>query len=170
MAEAGAAFDLKQDDHAPVLALSGDWTVDTIAHAESGMGEIAAQLTPGAVVDVSHLGRIDMAGAFLIERTLRSAESQITLRGEHATAARLLDTARKATPQEPAEPDHLHGWRRFLFIIGRAVAAIGEEIIETVSFLGQTLATIVKTQADAGEISRGDPKLYLNAELSGLDK
>jgi ABC-type nitrate/sulfonate/bicarbonate transport system substrate-binding protein len=34
----------------------------------------------------------------------------------------------------------------------------------------ETLATIVKTQADAGEISRADPKLYLNSELSGLDK
>jgi NitT/TauT family transport system substrate-binding protein len=34
----------------------------------------------------------------------------------------------------------------------------------------EMLATIVKTQADAGEISRGDPKLYLSSELSGLDK
>jgi NitT/TauT family transport system substrate-binding protein len=33
-----------------------------------------------------------------------------------------------------------------------------------------TLATIVKTMADAGEISNGDPKLYLSSELSGLDK
>jgi NitT/TauT family transport system substrate-binding protein len=33
----------------------------------------------------------------------------------------------------------------------------------------ETLGTIVKAQADAGEISRSDPKLYLSSELSGLD-
>jgi len=34
----------------------------------------------------------------------------------------------------------------------------------------ETLATIVKTMADAGEIANGDPKIYLNSELTGLDK
>ncbi len=142
MAETAAAFDLTEDDRAPVLALRGDWTVDTIAAAEAGMRALAVRLTASAIVDVSHLGRIDMAGAYLIDRTLRSSDNSVILRGEHATAARLLETARKATPEEARPPDQLHGWRRLLDRIGRAVAAIGEEIIESVSFLGQTLATL----------------------------
>ena len=142
MAETAAAFDLTEDDRAPVLALRGDWTVDTIAAAEADMRALEDRLTASAIVDVSHLGRIDMAGAYLIDRTLRSGENAVTLRGDHATAARLLETARKATPEEAQPPDQLHGWRRLLDRIGRAVAAIGEEIIESVSFFGQTLATL----------------------------
>ena len=142
MAETAAAFDLTEDDRAPVLALRGDWTVDTIAAAEADMRALEERLTTSAIIDVSHLGRIDMAGAYLIDRTLRSGENPVTLRGDHATAARLLETARKATPEEAQPPDQLHGWRRLLDRIGRAVAAIGEEIIESVSFFGQTLATL----------------------------
>ena len=142
MAETAAAFDLTEDDRAPVLALRGDWTVDTIAAAEGGMRALEGRLVSSAIVDVSHLGRIDMAGAYLIDRTLRSGESGVTLRGEHANAARLLETARKATPEPATPPDQLHGWRRLLDRIGRGVAAIGEEIIESVSFFGETLVTL----------------------------
>jgi phospholipid/cholesterol/gamma-HCH transport system permease protein len=93
-----------------------------------------------------------MAGAYLIGRTLRAGESGVTLRGEHATAARLLETARKATPEAATPPDRLHGWRHFLDRIGRAVAAIGEEIIESVSFFGETLVTIAGLVANPRRI------------------
>jgi phospholipid/cholesterol/gamma-HCH transport system permease protein len=152
MAETAAAFDLTEDDRAPVLALRGDWTVDTIAAAEAGMRALEGRLISSAVVDVSHLGRIDMAGAYLIGRTLRAGESGVTLRGEHATAARLLETARKATPEPAPPPDQLHGWRGLLDRIGRAVAAIGEEIIESVSFLGETLVTLARLAANPRRI------------------
>ena len=152
MAETAAAFDLTEDDRAPVLALRGDWTVDTIAAAEAGMRALEGRLVSSAIVDVSHLGRIDMAGAYLIDRTLRSGESAVTLRGEHANAARLLATARKATPEPAPAPDQLHGWRRFLDRIGRAVAEIGEEIIESVSFFGETLATLARLIANPRRI------------------
>jgi phospholipid/cholesterol/gamma-HCH transport system permease protein len=146
MAEAAAAFDLTQEDRAAVLALSGDWTVDTIAAAEQGMRELEARLRPGAVLDVSRLGRLDMAGAYLIERTL-SGIGAFSLRGAHANAERLLDTARKATPEPAPPPESLHGWRGLLDRIGRAVAAIGEELIESMSFFGQTLVTLARQVA-----------------------
>jgi phospholipid/cholesterol/gamma-HCH transport system permease protein len=152
MAETAAGFDLTDDDRAPVLALRGDWTVDTIADAEAGMRALEDRLIPSAIVDVSHLGRIDMAGAYLIDRTMRAGEGGVTLRGEHATAARLLETARKATPAPAAPPDRLHGWRHLLDRIGRAVAAIGEEIIESVSFFGETLATVAGLVANPRRI------------------
>lgn len=152
MAETAAGFDLTDDDRAPVLALRGDWTVDTIADAEAGMRALEDRLIPSAIVDVSHLGRIDMAGAYLIDRTMRAGEGGVTLRGEHAIAARLLETARKATPAPAAPPHRLHGWRHLLDRIGRAVAAIGEEIIESVSFFGETLATIAGLVANPRRI------------------
>ena len=143
MADTAATFDLLDDDRA--LALRGDWTVDTIAAAESDLRAVESRLKPGAVVDVSRLGRMDMAGAYLIDRTLHVADgeqSSVAVRGEHPNAERLLTAARKATPGPTSPSEQLHGWRRLLERIGRAVATIGEELIESISFFGQTLATL----------------------------
>src|SRR5262245_48775527 len=112
-----AAFDFREDDRAPVLALRGDWTVDTIAGLEQGLADIAARLRPGAVVDVENLGRMDVAGAFLIDRTFRESpagdKARIAIRGSHANAMRLLETARKAYAGEGAEPERRKGFVGF---------------------------------------------------------
>ena len=146
MAEEAAAFDLTEDDSAHVLALRGDWTVDTISAAEAPLRDVEGRLKAGAVVDVSKLGRMDMAGAYLIDRTLRANAgdqgADLVVRGEHKNAQRLLTAARKATTQPAPLPEHLHGFKGLLERIGRAVAAVGEEIVESISFFGQTLATL----------------------------
>jgi phospholipid/cholesterol/gamma-HCH transport system permease protein len=146
MAEGAAAFELIENDRAPLLALRGDWTVDTISNVEADLRALDGRLKPGAGVDVSKLGRIDMAGAYLVDRTIRTRgdQSEVAVRGDHANAKRLFEAARKATAEPPPLPEHLHGWKGLLERIGRAVAAIGEEIIESVSFFGQTLVTLAR--------------------------
>ncbi len=143
---AAATFDFREDDRAPVLALSGDWTVDTIASAEAELRALTERLKPGAVVDVSDLGRFDVAGAYLIDRTFRESAAgdtaRIAIRGQHVNALKLLETARRSYGGELAPPEHLHGIKGFLEFVGRAMAAIGEEIIETVSFFGETLVVL----------------------------
>lgn len=147
MAEA-AAFDFHDDARAPVLALRGDWTVDTIAGLERDMQELVPKLGAGAVVDVGALGRIDVAGAYLIERTLREAqganEAAIALRGQHPNAMRLLQTARKAHAGVAPEPDRPRGIEGFFEHVGRAVVSIGDEILETLSFFGETLVVLAR--------------------------
>jgi len=142
---AEAAFDLVEEDRAPVLAVRGDWTVDTIAGLEAGLRDVAERLKPGAVVDVSGLGRIDVAGAYLIDRTIRESpvgdKERIAIRGQHEHALGLLVAARRAA-QPVVPPDHPHGWRGLLEQIGRGMVAIGDEILETVAFFGETLVTI----------------------------
>src|SRR5438094_339634 len=124
MAEEAAAFDLAEDGGA--LALRGDWTVDTIAAVESRLHELDGRLKSGTAVDVSKLGRMDMAGAYVIDRTLRAAgdSAEVAVRGEHKNAQRLLATARKAIAEPAPLPEHLHGLKGLLERIGRAVAAI----------------------------------------------
>jgi phospholipid/cholesterol/gamma-HCH transport system permease protein len=153
---ASAAFDFREDDRAPVLALSGDWTVDTISGLERGLAEVSEKLKEGAVVDVAQLGRFDVAGAYLIDRTFREspagAKTRIAIRGEHANAMRLLQAARKAYASPAPPPRHLTGIKGFLDFIGRAVAAIGDEIVETVGFFGQTLVVIGRQIANPRRI------------------
>jgi phospholipid/cholesterol/gamma-HCH transport system permease protein len=143
---AAAAFDFREDDRAPVLALSGDWTVDTIAVREAEVRALAERLKPGAVVDVSALGRFDVAGAYLIDRTFRESPAgdtaRIAIRGQHVNAMKLLETARKAYGGALTTPDHPRGFTGFMEQVGRVMAAIGDEIIDTVGFFGETLVVL----------------------------
>ncbi len=143
-----ATFDFREDERAPVLALRGDWTVDTISGLERGLSEVSEKLKQGAVVDVSGLGRFDVAGAYLIDRTFRESpagdKNRIAIRGEHANAMRLLQAARKSYAGPAAPPRQLQGLKGFTDFVGRAVVDIADDIIDTVSFFGQTLVVIAQ--------------------------
>ncbi|PZO52773.1 MAG: hypothetical protein DCF16_08845, partial [Alphaproteobacteria bacterium] len=104
---ATAAFEFRDDAEAPVLALRGDWTVDTIAALEADLRDITERLKPGLVVDVAELGRIDVAGAYLVDRTFRDSagdEARIAIRGKHDTAMQLLAAARKSAVAPASKP------------------------------------------------------------------
>jgi phospholipid/cholesterol/gamma-HCH transport system permease protein len=143
---AAAAFDFREDNGAPVLALRGDWTVDTISGLENELAEVSEKLKPGSVVDVGDLGRFDVAGAYLIDRTFRESpqgeKARVAIRGEHGNAMRLLQAARKAYAAPAPPPHHLGGLRGFSDFVGRAVMGIRTEVIETVGFFGETLIVI----------------------------
>lgn len=143
-----AAFDFREDERASVLALRGDWTVDTIAGLERGLAEVSEKLKVGAVVDVSSLGRFDVAGAYLIDRTFRESAAgdkvRIAIRGEHTNAMRLLQAARKSYAGPAPPPRHFQGLKGFFDLTGRAMVSIADEIVETVGFFGETLVTIGK--------------------------
>lgn len=142
---ATAAFEFQDDAAAPVLALSGDWTVDTIAAQEAQLRAIAERLKPGAVVDVGQLGRMDVAGAYLVDRTFRESaigEERIAIRGQHDNAKQLLIAARKAAVEPAEKPHHEGGLNGFLDRVGRVMASIGEEIIQTVGFFGEALVVM----------------------------
>lgn len=142
---ATAAFEFRDDADAPVLALSGDWTVDTIAGLESDLDAISDRLKPGAVVDVAQLGRMDVAGAYLIDRTFRDStgdETRIAIRGQHAHALQLLGTARKSAVMRAQPPHGPPGFKGFLDRVGRVMASIGDEIVDTTAFFGETLIVL----------------------------
>jgi phospholipid/cholesterol/gamma-HCH transport system permease protein len=123
-----------------VLALSGDWIVDNIAALDGPLRAIGERLSGAGEVDVAGLGRMDVAGAYLVARTIGDGSRAPALRGTHPNAARLLEAARVGVHKEPRPPASHGNWRVVLEKIGRHVAALGEEVIETVSFLGEMLA------------------------------
>jgi len=152
----GATFEFRDEERAPVLALRGDWTVDTISGLENGLSEVSEKLKAGAVVDVADLGRFDVAGAYLIDRTFRESPSgdqiRIAIRGEHVNAMRLLQAARKSYAGPAAPPRHLRGLKGFLDLTGHAMVSIADEITETVGFFGETLVTISRQIIDPRRI------------------
>ena len=63
-----SAFQLNQTDGRNVLVVEGDWTIDTIGRLEKDLVALPS-LHQDISVDVSNLGALDTAGAFLIART-----------------------------------------------------------------------------------------------------
>ncbi len=131
-----------------VLAVAGDWTVATIDGVEEALAELGAAKGPGLAVDVSALGRIDLAGAFLIDRTVRGStpsdnlNTPIHLIGAHPSASRLLQTARAATQPCPPAPEPGSGFLALVERIGRGVEGVHKESLATISFLGETLVVM----------------------------
>src|SRR5262245_4282496 len=115
---AEAAFDLLEEGRELVLAVRGDWTVDTIAPLDAPLRGLEDRFAGGAELDVSQLGKIDVAGAYLIDRTLRGGLGgqglDLAVRGEHAIARRLLETARGAALPPEQKEEEIPGFIGFL--------------------------------------------------------
>ncbi len=136
-------FALEKSGEDNVLRLSGDWTAATLHAVEREFG--ALTLPVDAAIDVSGLGRLDTAGAFLIDRALRSIGVwPARLQGDHASAASLLDQVHAASEPTEAPPRASFGLIDLLERLGRGTADFFSELISTLAFLGETLANIVR--------------------------
>ncbi|KCZ92874.1 ABC transporter permease [Hyphomonas johnsonii] len=139
-------FALEDSDEFSTLRLAGDWTV---AHVQD-VDEALRQLAPAKPmrIDVSGLGRIDTAGAFVIDRTLRAAASgagsDAVIVGEHATAGRLIAQIHAVSEPVPAPPAHEGGVYALLERTGKGFMGILAESVATLAFLGETLITCVR--------------------------
>ena len=146
MSPSAPGFALEKSGEETILRLRGDWTVATLHNVEREFS--AVRLPSGAAIDVSGLGRIDTAGAFLIDRLMREGgETPPRLIGEHASAASLI--AQVHAVSDPAEPPKAtpHGLIEMLERVGRGTEAFVRELIATLAFLGETVFTIVRLGA-----------------------
>jgi len=136
-------FALETSGEETILRLRGDWTVATLHTVEREFA--ALSLPSGAGIDVNALGRIDTAGAFLIDRLLRaSGEAAPRLIGAHAAAASLI--AQVHAVSDPAEPPKRapHGLIDLLERVGRGFVELVRELVATLAFLGETIFTIFR--------------------------
>lgn len=150
MATQQAQFEIVTRDGAPLLVVSGDWTIQTIGRIDS---ELRALRTLGVdkprAIDVSKLDDLDTAGAFVIERSLSQnneadAASRFQIIGEHKSAERLLIEVRKYAEDCGLPIKRRGGGIELLDRIGRGMVGVYDEAIETASFLGQTMAALGK--------------------------
>lgn len=143
-----AAFEILEEGRDRVIALTGDWTVWTIADLDAPLRAVAHKMGPGLAVDVSRLGRVDVAGAYLIDRTVRGGspcgniDTPLAIRGAHPAAERLLRTARASTQPCPAKPPHPMGLFALFDSAGRGLHGVAREAVENLSFFGEALATL----------------------------
>ncbi|MGE3304146.1 MAG: MlaE family ABC transporter permease [Hyphomonadaceae bacterium] len=145
-----AAFDLQETDRGPVLAVSGDWTVWTLAPIEEALHDLSERLAgAAAVLDVTRLGEVDVAGAYVLGRAAGGGQAEApAFIGENDALRRLLETARAAEQPALAPDTRPGGWTALLSRVGEAMANFFAEALEILSFLGQTIVTIARLIAN----------------------
>jgi phospholipid/cholesterol/gamma-HCH transport system permease protein len=153
MAAGAASFDFI-DEGAGVLALKGDWTLEHVPALDASLRALAERIGPGATVDVAALGRMDVAGAYLVHRTIRTGDGDhpVVLRGAHDAARRLLEVARAAAQPCEAAPKPPHGVLDLVDRAGRGLHLFATEALETLSFFGATLAAVARVLARPDKI------------------
>jgi phospholipid/cholesterol/gamma-HCH transport system permease protein len=136
------------DGDRPQLMLRGDWAVETIGGIDGQLRKFAETHSDKglATVNVEALTKLDTAGAFIIDRTLRAlSEGEPGLTGANDEVADLLAQAREiATREEHAPPvdEPGHGFVDMLERTGRGAEHMWDEALETLSFFGGTLAAV----------------------------
>lgn len=129
------------------LVLAGDWVVVALADADRDLQTLIEDFGGSGLseVDLSGLSRLDTAGAYLIDRTMRAFGGDPVLVGASEEAQSLLTQARKlATQEEHAPPvdEPGHGFVDLLERTGRNAEHVWQEFLESLSFLGATLIAI----------------------------
>ena len=139
-------FHLDDQGDFTVLAVAGDWTIDTINSLDSDLLHLELPGKP-LRIDVSALGKIDTAGAFMIDRTLRSCETasaDFELIGEHREAQSLMTLVRDASDPCETHADRKYSLVDLLARVGEGTVDFLEEGVQTLSFIGRVVVTTSK--------------------------
>jgi phospholipid/cholesterol/gamma-HCH transport system permease protein len=131
----------KLRDNVPVLVVTGDWTIHTIAAIDADLRLLREHgVDRPRAVDVSQLQDFDTAGAFSIEAAmLSSLEQPATILGQHDVAARLLAEVRKYVKACDLPKERPSAAHELLERIGRNVVDLYSETVETLAFVGKQL-------------------------------
>jgi len=140
-----ASLTTRSDGAKLVIEPRGDWRVDTIGPFDRTLARIEADHDPGnLVIDLSGLGRIDTAGAYLLGRTLRRCgdpDGDWHFIGEHDTARRLMAEMRRRLAECPMPETTDGGVIAILGRLGQGAEQAFNEMVESFAFLGRTIET-----------------------------
>ncbi|MGY6627321.1 MAG: MlaE family ABC transporter permease [Oceanicaulis sp.] len=128
-----------------ILEPRGDWVVQAIARLDAPLRKLQADSDPGSLsIDVTGLGRIDTAGAYLLGRTLGAPEesgaSDVFI-GEHRTAQRLITEIRTRMVRCEPGTDIDRSLMGILVRIGAGAEAAWRETVDSFAFFGRTSLT-----------------------------
>lgn len=140
--EKPAEFSVRTAGGRPTVALSGDWTANSLADAP---GRLAQALRPheGPAVDIRKVRRLDTAGAYALVRALGRDYDLKTVRAR-PESARLLELVGDAVHVEPVSVPQPRGFHELTVRIGKGVVNVGFEWIDTMAFLGHLLVVVAR--------------------------
>lgn len=128
------------------LTLTGDWTMETASEVDGVLAEMELGPQSRLILDGAAIGRLDTAGAWVIEKARRQAAAdggEVVC--EHFTEAAStllaeLSTLDVAPPPPPAVPPR---GKETLIEVGRTTVDIVDDAIAVLSVLGEATASFV---------------------------
>ncbi|MHB2265147.1 MlaE family lipid ABC transporter permease subunit [Aliihoeflea sp. PC F10.4] len=135
----------REEDGRLVCVLSGDWDTQTVALVDTQMRDLESAQSAGAVrIDVSGIGRMDTAGAWLVERlahALRNNGADVELTGQSESVATLSEAvgAVLTKPDETGPDDRTPFLLRLPESLGRAMYSMYGDFLASMHILGATI-------------------------------
>ncbi len=148
---AAPGFDLQPSGHpdgGQRLTLYGDWTIAGLSTIRRRLASSLQGAAPIERIVTADVGRLDTAGAFVIDQALREQGIDLDRVEASQRIAALLKQARDIATREEQGPVEVRtgpALIRFLERIGGAAVHVWDEFIETLSFLGETLFSVTAT-------------------------
>lgn len=122
-----------------MLKATGDWLARTVGSLEQTVGDVGkSDAASSAVVDCGSIGRIDTAGAFVIERLAGDLGGQSKLEGVAERDTALFDAVRRAMDAERPDVVAPKGnvLAGLLDAVGRGVVSMYDEIVIALNIIG----------------------------------
>jgi phospholipid/cholesterol/gamma-HCH transport system permease protein len=141
-------LDVSEDASSLMLRPQGDWVVRHAETIDKALGAVRTFDRRAATFDLSHLSRLDTAGAWLIYRTGRSLEragAKVTIAGATAAQSTLLNAVAKSDRPLKAEPYVGNIFSNLVVRMGSALDEGFRTGRELVAFFGLVLETLGKT-------------------------
>ncbi|WP_022700023.1 ABC transporter permease [Oceanicaulis alexandrii] len=154
-----------------VLEPRGDWLIEKVGRFNRQLKRIETETDPqDLVIDLTQLGRIDTAGAYLLGRTLsRCGEPDADWHfiGSHETARRLMGEMRERLADCPVHEETPRGVVATFARIGAGVEDGLKETVESFAFFGRTITTGLSVLVNPTKM-RWTPTIHL-METAGVD-
>lgn len=128
-----------------VISLAGTWTTATVAEADPAVREIESEHPSGLLrIDISGIGRLDTAGAWIIHRLTSGLEERgatVTLAGMSAEADTLIGAIRSVTPDSAETAGMPRDWFGIALLetLGRAVFRMIGDMKLALHIVGATI-------------------------------
>jgi len=140
---------LREDAGKTIVEIHGDWTVETIGAVDRPMRDVESRTrVSDLVLDLSHLGRIDTSGAYILGRALRESrtpDADTHYLGDHAIARRLIHEVRERAANIALEQERPFGFFVMMGRIGQGLESMVSEILDTLGFMGRTILVGLST-------------------------
>ncbi|MFI4949981.1 MAG: MlaE family lipid ABC transporter permease subunit [Caulobacterales bacterium] len=141
--EKPAEFKVRRTGERPTVALSGDWTANTLGDAPGHLAD-ALREHGALTVDIRRVRRLDTAGAYALIRAVGHDYDLKTVLAR-PESSRLLELVGDAVHVEPVTTRPPRGFHELTVRIGKGVMNVGYEWLDTLAFLGHLLVVVART-------------------------
>ena len=140
--ETTAEFSVRSAGERPTVALSGDWTANSLGDAPARLAQTLGAAGPSGV-DIRRVRRLDTAGAYALIRALPHDYDLKSIRSR-PESARLLELVGAAVHVQPVSKPAPSGFHELTVRIGKGVMNVGYEWVDTLAFLGHLLVVVAR--------------------------